>query len=471
MIRKVEAYIQKMHMIQPGDRVLVALSGGADSVCLFLILAKLRESTRFTLEAIHVEHGIRGEESLRDAAFVEALCQKHQVPLHLEHVDATGYAKANGLGLEEAARILRHNVFHRYATPSDKLAIAHHMEDHMETVLFQMARGTGLTGLCGLAPVSRRGECIYIRPLLCCGREEIEKYLASAGQDYCTDATNSDTTYSRNRIRHEILPELKLVNEKAVEHVMQMSQGLSEIEDYLSQQTLMAYGDALVEEQRDNSGIGLSIDKLSMLHLMLQKEVLLLTMEKVCGRRKDITRAHIESILALLGMQSGKMVDLPYDMQVVREFEVLRFYQKNPKPLELEIEVPRLEPGQQLRVDLPGDGHWLDFEVIKFDGNCRKIPRNPYTKWFNYDMIKNNLFVRTRREKDYLTIDEAGHQKKLKEYFVEAKIPAARRNELPLIAMGQEILWVLGGRTSENYRVYEDTEYLLVINYNGGHQS
>ena len=208
---------KKEKIVEDGDIVLAGVSGGADSVCLLLMLEQLQKKTDFLLEAVHVEHGIRGEESRKDAAFVKNLCQDHGIRCHIFSVEVPLFAEKHGLGLEEAARILRYDCYKKAAESVKKefpekkirLALAHHAEDNAETVLFQMVRGSGLDGLCGMS--RRRDEGIYelIRPLLAQPREEIETFLRECGQSYCTDETNLDTEYSRNRIRHQVLPELK----------------------------------------------------------------------------------------------------------------------------------------------------------------------------------------------------------------------------------------------------------------------
>ena len=167
-------------------------------------------------------------------------------------------------------------------------------------------------------------------------------------------------------------------------------------------------------------------------------------------------------------MQSGKRVDLPYGMCAVKEYDVLRIFQVEEAVEDYEETVFFSGENDAVEISLPHQEGSLTFSIEKFDGNCGKIPKNSCTKWFNYDKIKDTIAVRNRREKDYFTIDEIGHRKKLKEYFIEQKVPVSKRGTVPLVAVGSEILWMPGGRTSENYRVYEDTEYILIITYHGG---
>ena len=223
MREKVFAWIEQKKLIQKDDMVFVGVSGGADSVCLLLLLLEYRKRVPFSVQAVHVEHGIRGEESLEDAKFTRKLCERLGVSCHICEVDVPGYAREHRMGLEEAARSLRYDCFRRVAGESSaavkKLALAHHADDNAETVLFQLARGSGVRGLGGIRMIRElTGGVTLIRPLLGVTRAQIEGYLREQGADWRTDATNDDTGYSRNRIRHNILPELLKVNGRAGAH-------------------------------------------------------------------------------------------------------------------------------------------------------------------------------------------------------------------------------------------------------------
>ena len=247
-------------MIKNHSTVLVALSGGADSVCLLLVLNEIKrqcaDELDFALEAVHVEHGIRGAESREDARFASDLCERLNIPCHVHSVDVPQYAASHGLGLEEAARILRYEAFEKevarilryeafeeeagrypceiaYAADQKRgnsrqvvVAVAHHMEDNAETVLFQMLRGSGAKGLAGMHPVSVKNGVTYIRPLLSATRAQIEEYLKENGQAFVTDATNTDTAYSRNKLRHDVFPLLLQINDMAIEQSMRAQDSL-----------------------------------------------------------------------------------------------------------------------------------------------------------------------------------------------------------------------------------------------------
>lgn len=219
MIPGVESFLEQYHMIEQSDVVVAGVSGGADSVCLLLHLLELKEKLSFTLAAVHVQHGIRGKESLQDAAFVEELCRRYQVQLFRYDYDVPEYAKQHGYSEEEAGRNLRYESFHKaleeLGAPEGKIAVAHNRNDLAETMLWNMIRGSGMRGMAGIPPV-RDG---IIRPLLHTARVEIENYLKEKGESYCTDATNASLDYTRNRIRNQVLPVLEELNAGVYAHM------------------------------------------------------------------------------------------------------------------------------------------------------------------------------------------------------------------------------------------------------------
>ena len=238
-LEKIFQTIEHHRMILPGMRILAGVSGGADSVCLLYALKEYRRRVPFSLKAVHVEHGIRGEESLEDARWVEALCREWEIPCRVVRRSVEQLAKEEKLSLEEAGRKARYDAFEeeRLAWQADRTAVAHNRNDQAETVLFRLARGSGLTGLCGIRPVQGK----IIRPLLFLSREEIEGILTERKIGWRTDRTNQETAYTRNRIRLEILPALEeQVNERACEHIASAASRFQEVWEYLQVQTDLA---------------------------------------------------------------------------------------------------------------------------------------------------------------------------------------------------------------------------------------
>lgn len=474
MIKKVRNFMEKHHMTEPGDRIFLGVSGGADSVCLCLVLAELSEKMGFALEVVHVEHGIRGEESRQDAAFVQQLCEKLGVPYRRRDVDVPAYARKNHLGEEEAARILRYREFARAADGSrqpgrTKIAVAHHMEDNAETMLFQMIRGCGLDGMCGMAPVRTDDEKrVYIRPLLGIGRKEIESFLKERGQEYCRDSTNESMQYSRNRIRGRVIPELVKINPQAVAHMNRMAENLAELRDFTGQAAERGYAETVKKQE---GKILVCAGKLMELPAFLQKQILHRAAGEAAGSKKDIAAVHILAVLELSEKQTGTSVNLPYGLVAKRSYDwivIERPMDNRPHNVLQEIshgQLADLKENRTGRLDIEADGQSFVFRVFEFNGNFGKIPQKMYTKWFDYDKIKDGIFIRNRRPGDYFLMDASGHRKKLKDYLVDEKIPDTERDRLLLLAEESRILWVTGRRMGYGAQVTEDTKTILEVTW------
>ena len=477
MLQKVQKTLNELNMIASGDVILVGLSGGADSVALLLVLKELSEQKGFSLEAIHVEHGIRGEESKADEAFAKALCEENYVPFQSVKVDVPALCRETGLGVEEAARKLRYEVFEKAALEKGaKIALAHHQEDNAETILFQLTRGSSLPGLCGMQSVREDENGVYyIRPLLGVHRAEIEAFLKERGQAYCIDSTNAELEYSRNFLRNQVIPELAQINGQAVEHINQAAAHLSEIKDYLDMEAERVW------QQVAEAGEHITLDAKGVqeLHPVMQKQIAYKAIILTAGKKKDITSAHVEDLLDLCRGQSGKRIFLPYGITAWKEFAgvhvaVLQdaFFEETVADEVYEVSSDMLEEslreGKEISVSLGQDGSAISCRIFEQENESLEIPRKTYTKWLNYDKIKQGFCIRTRRSGDYFISDASGHHKKLKSYFIDEKIPQAKRNAMWLLAQGNEVLWLVGGRISEHVKVSQETKYILEITYDGG---
>lgn len=483
MLQRIKAYIKKHHMIESKDQIIVGVSGGADSVCLLKILADLREELDFGLKVIHVEHGIRGEESVADAKFTMQLCETMGISCVMIPVDVPSYAKSKGGGFEEAARILRYNVFVEQAKAcGGKVALAHHMEDNAETLLFQMVRGSGLKGMCGIDPVREDGDGVrYIRPLLCVRRMEIEGYLKRQGQSYCLDSTNLDLVYSRNRMRNQVIPQLQEINTQAVEHLNRSAQQLHLVWNYMYEQMEQLL-DRLV---KCSSPYMVDAVGLCEVHPALQTMLVHELIARVAGVKKDICSQHVNDFIALAQGRSGKQLCLPYGIRVRKEFGNLVFEKATgdegqrsevypPQFVEKstidvsQCELHNLAYGEKLEVFLGHRGDALTISKMHFDGKMEEIPKNKCTKWLDYDKIKDGFQLRKRKPGDYFVNDSKGHRKKLKQYFIDEKIPVSEREYLWLMAKGSEIMWIIGERMSEAFKISADTTTVLEIAYREG---
>jgi len=476
MLRTVLQCCKREKLIENGDYVLAGVSGGADSVCMLLILAALQKEIGFFLEVVHVEHGIRGIESENDAAFVVRLCEELEIPMQLFFVDVPAYAMEQKIGLEEAARILRYDC---YAQASEKVfaskikvALAHHADDNAETMLFQMVRGSGIDGMSGMRWKRELMPGVEIvRPLLSVTRTQIEEYLKNEEQSYCQDCTNTDVNYSRNKIRYDILPQLCAVNSQAVAHMNQSAMLLRELADYLKEQVEEAARCVLTEEE---NGILICGEALLDFPEIIKKEVLHLAITKAAQSAKDICMEHVALLAGLFALQVGRVICLPYDLRAKRVYQGVILEKGTATENEEqesffgEMNGNELEEGlqQEVVVEVPGGN--MHFCVLECNGENAEISKNTYTKCFDYDKIKGNLQIRTRQAGDYLVVDADGHKKRLKEYFINEKIPSDRRDEVLLLTQADKVLWVVGGRMSEDVKVQKDTRRILKVQMMGG---
>lgn len=456
---KVKAYIEKYQMIEKEDRVIAGVSGGADSVCLFFMLLELQKKIGFSFVAVHVNHGLRGEDADADERFVENLCAKYGVPLKISRVNLELIAGKRKQSLEEAGREVRREVFMQVMEKygGTRVALAHHQNDNAETLLWNLVRGSGLQGLGGIRPVNG----VWIRPLLCLNREEIERYLQRRKQEYCTDLTNLETTYTRNKLRHQVLPFLEQeVNPAAVRHINETMEQMRELQEFVNVELQKAVRQC-VTESAEEKRYEIAAVQWWELPEYLQKEVIYHCLERVSGSRKNLGRTHVEAVKELFEKQVGRSRNLPGEILAVREYDGICL-EKLPDAKHMQEEAVKLQiPGVTF---VPEQNLKITCQILerKERWKVSEIPQKEYTKWFDYDII-NCLYIRTRRSGDRIAIDREGHQQKLKAWFVNEKIPAKERSRIPLITDGEQIVWIVGHRMSGAYQVREQTKRLLQI--------
>lgn len=463
MIQKCKKFISDYQLIQPKDRILIALSGGADSVFLFYLLLQIREEMELDLRAVHVEHGLRGDESIKDAQFVGKLCEQYQIPLQEYCCNITKSAKKSGRTIEEEARVVRYRFFEETSKmwEIDKIAIAHNATDDVETILFHMIRGSGLTGLTGIRPIREQ----YIRPLLCITGKEIRTFLDGNGVRYCIDETNQDIKYSRNRIRHCILPQMEEINPGVFGHMEDMKKELMEVRDFVEEATKQAIDQ--YTDYRDGT-YQIYQDCFLKEKGYLQNRVIYQTLVQCAQSAKDIERIHVESVRNLMDSQVGKRIHLPYKMVAYRSYRGLEIEQVKQEDDEersylgaVELEIPGVTNAE----------YWdatIQTRVFSYDGTEASIPKNQCTKWFDYDIIKKRLVIRKRQPGDYIAIHQDGSLKTIKKLFTDEKIPEKQRNDQMLLMMEDECLWAVGIRMSETAKVSASTRQILEIKIDGG---
>ncbi len=447
-------------MFSRGDRILLGLSGGADSVCLFLVLEMLAKEWELTLVPVHVNHNLRGEEALRDQAFCENLCRKYGRKLELVSVNVAELAKEQGWSLEEAGRNARYDAFARLKEQYHcrKTAVAHHKNDQAETMLFQLFRGSRLKGLAGME--AENGG--LVRPLLCVTREEIECFLKEKNQDFCIDSTNLEEEYTRNLIRHRILPAAEEICGRAVEHMAETAEYAGQVEKLLQRLTEELFEGSAVTDGENN--ILLKIEPLKRAEPLLAQRVVYQALCQVYGRKKDITSGLVADCMDLMERQTGRYLTLRSGVVVRKEFDVLRFG-KAEEAQEAFCEEINAFPYE---INLPKLKKNLTISLKNRADLAENIPKSTYTKWFDYDKIDRVVSVKTPEAGDELIVYADGRKKQLTDVFAEAKIPKEARQSYPVLAAGRQVLWVPGIRGSEGFRVTEETKQVLVATIDGG---
>lgn len=464
LVRKVYDTIKKSEMICQGDSVIVGVSGGADSVCLLSVLKNLQMSMDLKLTAVHIHHGLRGEAADRDRDFVIQLCQTLHVPCECFQTDIREMAQAQHLSEEEAGRMFRYECFEqvRQQKQASKIAVAHHMDDQAETVLLNLFRGSGLKGMAGIPAV----RDVIVRPLLKISRSDIEEYLKKHQIAYRNDATNFETEYTRNRIRLDILPYVtEHINPAAVSHIAETAAIAADICRYIEKQAA-AIGRTMIRQVSADDYTVLEIDAAVFINqdIAIQRELLRQVMNRLAGGLKDIRAVHIEMFRELFEGQVGRQVDLPYQLCAKRTYTTVNIFRNQTHTAEgiLADECPEIkldEPGKYI---LTGSKRELCLKIFPVEKNLQ-IPKKMYTKWFDYDKIKDSLAIRNRRKGDYFVLDAAGHHKKLEDYFVNEKIPASHRDEQLLLAGEDEIFWIVGGRMAYGTGISDATRWVLEI--------
>ena len=452
MLDKVIAYIRKWQMLKSGDKVIVGISGGADSVCLLLILHKISEMMDLEIRAVHVHHGLRGEAADRDEAYCVQLCRSLAIPCAVYHKDIRALAKQRRQSEEETGRDVRREVFDRELAEygGTKMALAHHRNDNAETMIMNLARGTGLKGLGGMQPVNG----IIIRPLLGVPRGEIEEYLEGQQISYCEDLTNLSDQYTRNRIRNHVIPCLEQINPQAVGHISAAMERLRLVQEYIDQQTNIWYESCI---RFENRGIILLAAEFEKVPEVLKPLVLKRIITELAGIGKDIAAKHLEAVTGLLLLQTGRNISLPYEIIVVRCYEGLKF---GKKPDAVKLIEPVMLP---INAEVEIDGKIIRTRTKTSAKETLNLGEKHYTKQFDYDIIKNSICIRTRKVGDYIVIDDQGNRQKLKAYFINNKVPRDERDRILLIADGSHIMWITGMRQSKAYQADAKTKKILEI--------
>lgn len=460
MINKVKDFIIKNNLIQEGDRVLVALSGGPDSVCLLHILYKLRESLNIDIGAAHVNHMLRGQDALNDEEYAKNICKEFNIEFYPIRIDIDKIAKEKGISHEMAGREERYKFFDFIKNTQNysKIAVAHNSNDQAETVVMNMMRGAGIEGLCGIR--SKRDGGI-IRPILCLSREEVENYCKENNLNPRIDKTNLENIYSRNKVRLDILPYMKEnFNKDIIETLNRMTNLLQIDNDFIEKQCNNSY-----KKYCSNKNSHIVISKEAFL---LEKAIITRIIKKAfvefTGKYNNFEMKHIYEVIELAKNSTNKKVDLPN--VIVAENIYGDIYLKNKEYNNKEyVEKEVLINKSQLNKDsFEYDRYDIGFKIIK-DKNNIEFSNNVLIKYFDYDKIKEKIIIRKRRNGDKIVPLGMKGSKKVKDIFINLKVPVEQRPEIPILCFDNEIAWIVGHKVSDKFKITKDTKNVLKITF------
>jgi len=458
MEEKVLTTIKKYNMIERDQKVVVALSGGPDSVCLFHVLYRLKDELGISLCVAHLDHKFRGKESEEDSKFVEKLAGDFNLPCFVEEYDVPKFIKESGLSPEEAARKVRYGFLKKIfdKVKADRIALGHNLNDQVETVIMRFLRGTGVRGLAGIPPV--RG--IYIRPLIETTRGEIMEFIAKNDLKYRIDRTNLKPIYERNKIRLKLIPLLeKEYNPKLKESISNMSTLMRIENDFMEQVASEKFGE--VVERINSHKVWVSFESFNKLHLALRYRVLRLCLESVLKGLKNINYKHIKEIDTFCKQgKTGAFITLPQDVKVQKSYRGFFIFKGD-------LEEKRdfyyeFVPGQA--VYIKEIGKKITSQVVDVDGIKTPFQHDPCVALVDLSRIKSSkLVVRNRQQGDRFHPLGMKGIKKIKDFFIDEKIPAYERDNIPLVVDGNSIVWVAGFRLNEDYKITSKTKKILKL--------
>lgn len=458
MKRRVLNIVREYRLIEGNDNILIGLSGGADSMALLYILLELQERIDFNILIAHVNHGVRGDDALGDQKFVEKQAKKLNIPYYTKNVDMVGYGKGKGITSEEAGRELRYGFFRDILKDAGggKIAVAHNKNDQAETLIMRFIRGTGVDGLKGMEYIA--GD--IIRPILGINRKDIEEYIEKNNIEIVTDMTNFQPIYNRNKIRLELIPYIKEnFNPNIIEAMWRMSEISAIDSDYLEKQTEEKYMDLVKSE-----GMGIVVldaNGFLDLHTSMSQRVLRNSVLRVGGSLQGISEAQISNAMYLIeSKETGKEVHLSNNITIRTSYDEVIIEIRSEEGQEdynYEFEYPGL-------VNLYKIGYYFNIEILSREKYFDE-KKNVRTKYFDLDKINGNLRLRNRRNGDRFVPFGMKGSKKIKDYFIDEKIPKDLRDKIPLIVDKESILWVIGYRTDEKYRITDKTRNILKISY------
>jgi tRNA(Ile)-lysidine synthase len=456
IVARVRRFIVDRQLVQPGDRVLAAVSGGADSTCLLLILAALRRSLKIEVHAAYFDHMLRGRRAIeREQRFLRTLCTQLDVPLHTGAADVREHKSKKRLSLEEAARDLRYEFLARTAHENDCATVAtgHTEDDQAETVLLHIIRGSGLRGLAAMAPSAplpvRLPDALrLIRPLLVLSRADTERCCRDAGSEPLEDATNRSRAHLRNRIRHDLLPLLRQYNPRIEQALVRLSSTAASDIETIEHLAIAA----LVDADTKNGALRISRRRLAELPEGLRAHAVRTAIERLLGNTRSFSERHIVAIVRAAGGATGTTLDLPRGLRVEIQRDVV-ILSVSPRQAS--------SPKRRVRLPVPGNarfGQWSVRAELLDRPPTRLGPLNGVAAaLLDADVLGADVWLRGRHPGDRYRPLGLGRSKKLQDILVDAHVPRSERDALPLLCAEGGIAWVAGQPPADWAKITEKT--------------
>ncbi|MFQ6066450.1 MAG: tRNA lysidine(34) synthetase TilS [bacterium] len=496
IFKKVQDTIRKYQMLASNTKLVVAVSGGPDSATLLHVLFKLGPKYNLRLWVAHLNHGLRGREADLEAEWVKKFAFKLGIPVISDTFNVSALAKEKKLSLEEAARRARYNFLEEVASQmgASKIALAHTASDQAETLLMRLMRGSGLDGLSAIPPVRNK----IIRPLIEVFRGEIQDYCRENNFQPCLDSSNRETSFLRNRVRLNLIPYLSREYGDKIEDVLfQTTNLLRQDSEYLKKETERVFKSVL--EKKTDEELVFNEQKLSCLHPALQRRVIRRAIEKIKGNLRGITFDHIVSILKLYQTKQSKQLDLPHSLVIRHRYGNLLIRKGKEKSLTfvrnlvipgttkltelnlaLDTELISITPGISFHKDGQKklEGQFISsgrlsthFPLASTDElkSCQIADFPEREAWFDFNKLESPLFLRTREKGDrFHPLGMAG-SKKVKDFFIDLKIPSEQRKRVPLLIGKDKVVWIVGYRIDQRFKVDEDTRAILKVKIRESH--
>ncbi|WP_074351194.1 tRNA lysidine(34) synthetase TilS [Proteiniborus sp. DW1] len=458
MREKVINVIKEYGLIEKDDKIVVGVSGGPDSMALLYILKDVREEINFSIYVAHVNHGIRKEEADADEEFVRSVCLKNSFPFYSIKVNMDQYAAENKLTSEEAGRAIRYDFFNKILNDlgGGKIAVAHNKNDQAETLLMRFFRGTGLEGLRGMEYKNMN----IIRPLLDISREEIEDFCRNNNISVRIDRTNLEPIYGRNRTRLEVIPYIIKNYNKGIIDTLSRTARLMQMDSEFILGIADERFNNLVVEESPNS-IVLYIDRLKNEHYSIRTRIIRKSIEKINGSLKGIEEKHINNIISLIDENiTGKSINITNNIIIKTSYGKMIIQKENKyniKSFKYTFDIGDT-------IDINELGAIVTSKIVPISEVDIKQSKG-FIKFFDYDKIKGRLCIRNRRDGDRFAPLGMRGTKKLKDFFIDEKIPRDERDRIPIIEDGEKIIWVVGYRISEECKISSNTSSVLVLEY------